>query len=415
MNLRTYSPARVINAPVLLFLWAMKEHKNKNLVQLYLIKISHWFMLTMPIIVLFYTNNGLNLSQVFILQAIYSVSIVALEIPSGYFADVLGRKNSIIAGAIMGFCGFLIYSFSYGFIGFVIAEIILGFGQSMISGADSAILYDTLIDKGKGNDYLKHEGRMTSVGNFAEAFAGILGGLLAGLSLRYPFYAQTFIAFIGIPAAFTLTEPKISQVKLDLGWKEIIDVVKFSLITNHRLRWNIIYSSVVGASTLAMAWFVQPWFIRANMPTEWFGIAWTILNLSVGVSAFYAYKLELKMGKVNTIAAFTIILAIGFIASGWVKGLWGLIFILIFYLARGVATPILKDNINRITPSNMRATILSVRNFIIRILFAALAPFYGWAIDKLSLTAALTIAGLVFITLSGISFFYFRKTGNLND
>jgi len=393
----------------------MNNGNSQNIIQLYLIKVSHWFMLTMPIIVLFYTDNKLSLSQVFILQAIYSVSIVALEIPSGYFADVLGRKKSIIAGAIMGFCGFLIYSLSFGFIGFVFAEIILGFGQSMISGADSAILYDTLIDKGKEKDYLKHEGRMTSVGNFAEATAGIIGGLLAGLSLRYPFYAQTAIAFIGIPAAFTLVEPHVSKEKLEIGWKEIKYIVKFSLFTNPRLRWNIIYSSVVGASTLAMAWFVQPWFIRANFETSWFGIAWTILNLSVGVSAFYAYKLELKLGKVNTAALFTIILAIGFIASGWVKDFWGIIFILMFYLARGVATPILKDNINRITPSNMRATILSVRNFIIRILFATLAPFYGWAIDKLSLASALTVAGLVFITLSGVSFFYFRKTGNLND
>jgi len=372
-------------------------------------------MLTMPIVVLFYKDNGLDMRQVFILQAIYSISIVALEIPSGYFADVLGRKRSIIAGAIMGFVGFLIYSFTFGFIGFVIAEIILGFGQSMISGADSAILYDSLIDKNKEKDYLKHEGRMTSVGNFAEAIAGILGGFLALISYRYPYYFQSFVAFIGIPAAFTLIEPRVSQTKLGLGWKNITDVVKYSLIKNNRLRWNIIYSSVVGASTLTMAWFVQPWFIRANLPTGMFGVTWTILNLSVGISAFFAYKLELKFGRIPTAAAFTVVLAIGFIASGWVKELWGLVFILMFYLARGVATPILKDNINRITPSNMRATILSVRNFIIRVLFAFLAPFYGWAIDKLSLSSALTIAGLVFIVLSGISFVFFRRSGNFKD
>ena len=115
----------------------------------------------MPIVVLFYQDNGLSMSQIFILQAIYSISIVALEIPSGYFADALGRKNTIVAGAILGFLGFLIYSFSIGFIGFVLAQIVLGFGQSMISGADSAILYDSLVDSKKENDYLKHEGRMT--------------------------------------------------------------------------------------------------------------------------------------------------------------------------------------------------------------------------------------------------------------
>lgn len=393
----------------------MKKDYRHNLFRLYILKVSHWFMLTMPIVVLFYKDNGLDMGQVFILQAIYSISIVALEIPSGYFADALGRKDSIVVGAILGFIGFFIYSLSFGFIGFVFAEIILGFGQSMISGADSAILYDSLIDSKKEDEYLKHEGRMTSVGNFAEAFAGILGGLLAGISLRYPYYAQTAIAFIGIPAAITLIEPTISKTKLGLGWKDIVDVVKFSLIKNHRLRWNIIYSSVVGASTLTMAWFVQPWFIRASLPTGMFGITWTILNLSVGVSAFYAYKLEIKFGRVFTTAAFTIVLALGFILSGWTTSLWGLFFILMFYLARGVATPILKDNINRITPSNMRATILSVRNFIIRILFAVLAPFYGWAIDALSLGSALTIAGLVFIVLSGVSFFFFLRTGNLSD
>jgi hypothetical protein len=172
---------------------------------------------------------------------------------------------------------------------------------------------------------------------------------------------------------------------------------------------------VVGASTLAMAWFVQPWFIRANIPVSMFGIIWTILNLSVGITALYAYRIELKFGRTPTTSIFTIILAIGFIASGWISSLWGLLFILLFYLARGVATPILKDNINRITPSNMRATVLSVRNFIIRVLFAILAPFYGWTIDVLSLNAALTIAGLIFIMLAGISFFFFLKMEKSTD
>ncbi len=117
-------------------------------------------MLFMPIVVLFYEDNGLEMRHIFILQAIYSISIVVLEIPSGYLADAIGRKKTIILGTIFGFLGFVAYSFSYAFLGFLFAEIILGIGQSLISGADSALLYDTLLESGKKDDYIKHEGRM---------------------------------------------------------------------------------------------------------------------------------------------------------------------------------------------------------------------------------------------------------------
>ena len=163
----------------------------------------------MPVVVLFYQNNGMGMHEIFILKAIYSVAIVAMEIPSGWMADVWGRKKTLLLGSILGSVGFLIYSFSYGFWAFVVAEIILGFGHSFVSGADSALLFDSLKANGKESKYTREEGRITSVGNFAEAIAGVLGGFLAAISLRTPFYFQFAVAAIAIPAAFTLIEPKI--------------------------------------------------------------------------------------------------------------------------------------------------------------------------------------------------------------
>lgn len=366
-------------------------------------------MLVMPIVVLFYQENGLGMKEVFILQAIYSISIVVLEIPSGYFADALGRKNTLIIGSIMGFLGYLVYSFSFGFWGFLIAEVVLGFGQSLISGADSALLYDTLLQQNNEKDYMKHEGRMISAGNFAEALAGIAGGLLAALSLRYPYFFQTAIALTAVPAAITLYEPNTYGVAIKMSLGKIIGVVRYALIENKKLRSNIIYSSVVGASTLTMAWFVQPWFIRAELPVTMFGVLWTLLNLSVGISALFAYKFERFFGVRTTVVGITISLALGFIGAAILESYWGLLFLLIFYLARGIATPVLKDYINRITSSDIRATILSVRNFVIRIIFAIWGPFYGWYTDAFSLGGAIIIAGLVFIVLAGTSYIFFVK------
>jgi len=387
----------------------MQPGINSNILKLYLIKIAKWFMLFMPIVVLFYKDNGLEMQQVFILQAIYSVAIVALEIPSGYVADVLGRKVTLLIGSVLGFAGFLCYSFSYGFTGFLIAEIILGFGQSLISGADSALLYDTLLVMDKKGQYIKQEGRMVSVGNFSEAFAGILGGLLAAINLRYPYYAQTIIAFMAIPAAFTLIEPERHKKIEALKWNDILKVVKYSLHDHKELKWNIIFSSVIGASTLTMAWFVQPYFELVALPVTLFGVFWTILNLTVGVSALFAHKAEAKLKQLKTMIGITILIPAGYITVSRIDALWGIGILFLFYIVRGIATPVLKDYINQLCDSNIRATVLSVRNFVIRIFFAIIGPFVGWYTDHFSLQAALLISGSIFFMLSVVTLAMYYK------
>ncbi|MEA2105677.1 MAG: MFS transporter [Bacteroidota bacterium] len=387
----------------------MQQYLNSNVLKLYIIKIAKWFMLFMPIVVLFYEDNGLAMRHVFLLQAIYSVSIIILEIPSGYFADALGRKSTLVIGTIMGFLGFLTYSFSYGFVGFLVAEIILGIGQSLISGADSAMLYDTLQETGKKEQYIKFEGRMISIGNFAEAIAGVLGGLLAGISLRYPYYAQTIVSFIGIPAAILLIEPQKHREVIKLKIHDILKIVKYALYDHKELKWNIIFSSVIGSATLTMAWFVQPYFEMIALPVTLFGIFWTMLNLTVGVSAIFAHKIEYKLKQNKTMLWITILIPAGYIAISKIQTLWGLGVLFIFYFVRGVATPVLKDYINKLCDSNIRATVLSVRNFVIRIFFAIIGPFVGWYTDTFNLQAALLLSGIIFFLLAALTFVIYLK------
>jgi MFS family permease len=388
----------------------MAQSVKSNIVKLYLIKIAKWFMLFMPIIVLFYQDNGLAMQDIFTLKAVYSIAIVVLEIPSGYLADVLGRKKTLIIGTILGFLGFVVYDFSFSFWGFLMAELVLGLGQSLISGADSALLYDSLKAMGNQKKYLKYEGRMVSIGNFAEAIAGILGGLLAEISLRTPFYGQTAIAFIGIPAAILLVEPvryqKISRMRMI----DILGIVKYSLFKSGHLKWTIFYSAIIGTTTLTMAWFVQPYFKMVELPLAMFGVFWALLNLSVGITSYYAHKLEFSLGQYKTMLLITIMIPGLYIVLSQINALWGIAILFIFYLVRGFATPILKDYINKLTESNIRATVLSVRNFMIRIVFAGIGPFLGWYTDIFSLSSALLLAGITYLTIAAIFLVFFLKT-----
>lgn len=374
----------------------------KNTLQLFLIKIAKWFNLVMPIVVLFYQENGLSMSQIFILKSIYSIAMVATELPSGYLADVWGCRRTILLGAIMGTLGILIYSLSSDFISFIMAEIILGVGFSFISGADSAMLYDSLKAENREDEYIKYEGRITSGGNFAEALAGVAGGLLAAISLRTPYYFQIFIAASGIPAAFLLKEPQHVLERTRLKMKEILSIVKLTY-KQPEMRSAILISSFTGAATLTYAWFVQPYFQKAGVPVSVFGILWTLLNLSAGVFSMYSYRIERLLGQKNTLLLIVIFISLGFILTSVEISMAGIAILFGFYMVRGIATPVLKDYINQYTDSKVRATILSVRNFEIRIIFAAVGPILGYLTDTFSLQTALLIAGIAYFVAAMLS------------
>jgi MFS family permease len=367
----------------------------KNTVQLYLIKVAKWFSLIMPIVVLFYQENGLSMSQIFILKSVYSVAMVATELPSGYLADVWGCRRTLLIGAILGTIGMAIYSFSTVFLSFLMAEVILGIGFSFVSGADSAMLYDSLKAANRENEYIKYEGRITSAGNFAEALAGVLGGLLATFSLRSPYFFQIGIAAIGIPAAFLLKEPQHALERTHLKMKEILSIIKLTY-SQREMRSAIMTSSFTGAATLTYAWFVQPYFQEAKVPVSAFGILWTALNLSAGIFSMFSYKIERWLGMKKTLLVIVCFLSLGFFLTAFQVSLAGIAILFFFYMVRGIATPVLKNQINQYTDSKVRATILSIRNFEIRIIFAAIGPALGYLTDTFSLKTAQIATGIIY-------------------
>ena len=354
-----------------------------------------WFMVAMPIIVLFFQEHGLSLSEVMILQAIYSIAVALFEIPSGYIADVFGRKKTIILSTIFCFVGYLIFSSYSNFYLFAIAEIFVGIGGSLMSGADSALIYDTLLESKREESYTKIEGKNYAIGNFSESIAGVFGGFLAVSSIYMPVYVQTIVLFFSIPIAFSLVEPTINRVnKKIFSFKSITSIVKFSMIDHLKLKWLIIYSSVMGLGTLSMAWFAQPFFKEINLPLIYFGVLWAGLNFSAGITSFNSHYFYKNKGY-KILIILSLLMSSSFLILGFNSSLLGLLFIFFIYLLRGIITPILRTEININTSSNKRATVLSIRSFIIRISFAILAPILAYISEIYSLAIVFYILALI--------------------
>ena len=89
--------------------------------------------------------------------------------------------------------------------------------------------------------------------------------------------------------------------------------------------------------------------------------------------------------------------------------LFGLLFIFIIYFLRGIITPILRNEININTTSDKRATILSIRSFLIRISFAIIAPLIGYFAENESLSLSFYILGVLVGFVSLMSAYKFSR------
>ena len=63
------------------------------------------FLVIMPIAVPFFQSKGLSMQDVFSLQAFFGFVVVITEVPSGYFADLFGRKRALVVGFCHEICG----------------------------------------------------------------------------------------------------------------------------------------------------------------------------------------------------------------------------------------------------------------------------------------------------------------------
>ena len=89
------------------------ERLRGNVTRIQALNFAWMFMLIMPVVVPFLEGHGLSMGQVLQLQAIFAVSIVVLEVPSGYVSDLLGRKGClVVAGLLHGVAFTLLASVS---------------------------------------------------------------------------------------------------------------------------------------------------------------------------------------------------------------------------------------------------------------------------------------------------------------
>jgi MFS family permease len=380
---------------------------EKNVRKFYWYRLTKFSLFHIAILVLFYQERGLSFSQIMILQSIYYFAKVLSEVPTGALADRVGRKKALVLGSFCHSSAYLLIFFSHSLSLFILGEIIAGISMSFAYGADSALAYDTLKHLGKSEDYQRIEGNANGMRHLGFAIFAPLGGLLATVNLSLPYLASSVGIFFSGLIALTLVEPpgegQSGEEPTLSARKKSYHEIRRSLdllLGNKRILWFVLFFSVIFLATRLGFWTYQPYMKLVGLPLSLFGIVFAAFHLFSALVSRQADRMERLLKEKLILLVMPILVVVSFVLMSRFLVLWAVSFILIQQVTTALHEPVLKTYVNRHTPSEVRATMLSVQHMAGNAAFAIFAPFLGSLVDRFRLENALLIFALMVIIFS---------------
>jgi MFS family permease len=370
----------------------------------------HFSLFPIPIITLYWKDQiGMSLTDIMVLQAVFGVAIVVLEFPSGYLADRVGHRFSLLVGVACWGVGWAIYSVADRFAGVLAAEIVLGAASAFISGADRALLWTSLEVTGRRRQYTRWEGRFRAAQQVAESASAAAGGYLYTIAPRLPFWAQVPTAGLALLTVARLREtPRQESAVVRSHVARALRVVRFTLWHHRRLSAAIGLSVALGLSTFVMVWLIQPAAQARGVPAAWFGPLWAAAHACLALVSLAAGRVVGALGVRGTLLGCCLLVPVGYLGLMLTTGAWGLAFYLCFMTIRGLQGPVLMRLMQEDAPDDDRASVLSLAALLFRLSFVLVGPPVGALVDRAGMSPAFGILALGFTaaTLAALSAFW---------
>ncbi len=358
------------------------------------------FLVIMPVVVPFFESRGLTMQQIFLLQALFATVVLVMEVPSGYAADLLGRRVTLLVGSVFFGLGHSMLSIADGFWGLAVFELCLGIGSSLVSGTDLAILYDSDAALGEqGGRRQALVGRLFTMHTASEALAGVLCSVLLIWSLEAAVYVQVIVGWIPLLIALGLVEPPGERLDHVDHVGNMREIVTHLLNSGPVLRLTFAALSIWSLTTFYAVWLLQKLWQQQGVELSQFGYLWAIYMLVSAAAGRLALMAENRFGATTVLAFVGVLPALGYVGLAMFDAVGGFVAALAFFVARGLGLVVLREAFNKRLPGRFRATANSLASFAFRAAFAVTGPFVGWALDLWGMGVALALLAIVSLAI----------------
>ena len=407
-----------------------------------------------PVFTILFLDFGLTLEQFALLNAAWAAAIVLLEVPSGALADIIGRRNLLVATGLLMVIEIALLCFAPQgnpnvlFAIFLVNRILSGAAEAAASGADEAIAYDTLKKEGDARDWprvLEKQMRIQSIAYIGAMSLGaavydpvlmqrlvsVLGPtiyLTQDITLRFPLYLTFIMAILTLMTTMKLQEKKPTlkpeRDSSEQFGRSIVQAFKLTLqagvwILKTPFALVIILAGLMFDNCIRMVITLGSQYYRLiDLPEASFGVIGSGLALLGLIIPWLAYKMVNRHSPAYNLGVMALVSIIGLIGITFFLPIIGLLPIALLYAVMYMGRFFESHYLNRITASHQRATVLSFKGLSFNLAYGLIGVLYSFLLVFLRPQLAASypdlsrsgIENLVFIKSIGWFPWYFLLT-----
>ncbi|MFX0099335.1 MAG: MFS transporter [Candidatus Hodarchaeota archaeon] len=372
---------------------------NANVKKMYVVHFCVNLHFVGAVLIPFFTNwGGITFLQVMYLQSWFLACLFIMEIPTGTIADKFGRKQSIALGtALCAIAAMLYGSNPPAFPKFIVGELLWATSSALFSGADNALVYDTLKELSREEESQEVFKKTATSARLSLLVSSPLGTVIAIVAgLHYTMFLMVVPMTIGFFMTLTIKEPRkyIKSTK-----RNYIEILKAGLKQFHKskeLKRLVIDAASIAVIAFLLIWLHQVKLEDMGVDISMYGLVRVVFIGGQIGAIFLLGKLESALKSRKAVLSLTTcLLGVSLILMGTTDSVIIVIIAITVGGGFGLSRWVLFDPcFNKYIESGERATVISTISMIRGIMQAIINVVIGVAVEA-SLDVTLVVLGVV--------------------
>lgn len=262
----------------------------------------HW-----PIQIIYYEGITHSYALAAAIISVVFLAQSAFELPTAFMSDTLGRKKTLSIGAAFSVIALLFYAVGLNFWVLFAGAVAEGLSRALFSGTAKALLFETLKENGRSDEFDTAFGKTNTALQIALASSAAFGGLLALHSLSLVVWVSVVPQFLCLAATFFFIEPKHIVRNTESALKLFVNAFK-DIKANRKLRL-LSTAEVLDFGFGESLFHFQGAFYKMLIPEWMIGIAKSVTHCFSATGFWFSGSIIKKFGYRNTLLGSTAAMA----------------------------------------------------------------------------------------------------------